>query len=207
MSANSTRLPLVEARRIAHDLANLLRPACERIAIAGSIRREKADIGDVEIVAIPKIREQYVASADMFGAPATETMNLLDEMSAGLLLRGIFQKRLNKLGRGAWGIDLKWGVYQGFNIDLYSTTADQWACTLAIRTGSAEFSHHLVTPRSQGGFCPSNLEVKGWRVRRRDTHELLETPEEADLFAALGMLCPDPWLRTDTYQPVRLQPA
>src|SRR6266704_6780381 len=167
MSANSTRLPLAEARRIAYDLADRLRPTCEQIEIAGSIRREKADIGDVEIVAIPKIREQYAASADMFGAPAAETMNLLDEMCAGLLLRGIFQKRLNKLGRGAWGTDLKWGVYQGFNIDLYSATAETWACTLAIRTGSAEFSHRLVTPRSQGGLCPSSLKFEGWRLRHR----------------------------------------
>src|SRR5207244_7708137 len=114
-----------------------------------------------------------------------------------------FQTRPNKIGRSAWGTDLKWGVYQDFGIDLYTASVDTWAITLAIRTGSAGFSHRLVTSRKYGGFCPSNLHFKGWRVCRADG-EALPIREESDVFEALGLACPDPYLRTDTYQPAQL---
>jgi DNA polymerase/3'-5' exonuclease PolX len=43
-----------EALKIAQETVELLRPHCERIEIAGSIRREKPEPNDIEIVAIPK---------------------------------------------------------------------------------------------------------------------------------------------------------
>jgi len=43
------------AQELAHGIRNQLAAHCERIEIAGSIRRRKADdIKDVEIVCIPK---------------------------------------------------------------------------------------------------------------------------------------------------------
>lgn len=204
MSNAERRLPLAEAQLIAHDLVTLLRPACDRIEIAGSIRRQKDDIGDVEIVCIPKTMEQFTA-ADMFGdEPKPLLTNMLDELCAGLVLRGMLKYRLNKNGGKSWGHDLKWGMFQDFAVDIYSATAETWAVTLAIRTGSAEFSHKLVTPRAVGGFCPGHLVFKGWRVRRRDDGMAYDTPEEADVFHVLGIGYPQPWLRTDTYQPVQV---
>ncbi|MCX6753734.1 MAG: hypothetical protein NTV03_01615, partial [Candidatus Nomurabacteria bacterium] len=48
------RYPLAEAMRIAEALLEELKPHCARIAVAGSVRRKKADCGDIELVAIPK---------------------------------------------------------------------------------------------------------------------------------------------------------
>jgi len=45
---------LTEAQRIAQIVKSELSPHCERIEIAGSIRRGKPEVKDIEIVAIPK---------------------------------------------------------------------------------------------------------------------------------------------------------
>ena len=63
MSATETRVPLETAAKIAEDLASLLRPVCERVEIAGSIRRGCPTIGDIEIVVIPEIESGW---ADLF---------------------------------------------------------------------------------------------------------------------------------------------
>jgi DNA polymerase/3'-5' exonuclease PolX len=51
------KLPYTHAKRLADRLVELLAPHCERIDIAGSIRRQCAEIGDIEIVAQPKLEE------------------------------------------------------------------------------------------------------------------------------------------------------
>src|SRR3989344_4737374 len=48
------KYPYAEAHAMALDVVEQLRLHCERIEVAGSIRRKKAEIGDIEIVAIPK---------------------------------------------------------------------------------------------------------------------------------------------------------
>ena len=47
-----------QAKEIADNIVLMLSPFCDRIEIAGSIRRKKELIGDVEIVAIPNDRFQ-----------------------------------------------------------------------------------------------------------------------------------------------------
>lgn len=52
------RMPLAQALDLAVELQDLLAPACERIQIAGSIRRLRETVGDLELVAIPRMRPQ-----------------------------------------------------------------------------------------------------------------------------------------------------
>ena len=47
-------MELQKAYKIAQQLVHVLKPHCARIEIAGSIRRMKAQVGDIEIVCIPK---------------------------------------------------------------------------------------------------------------------------------------------------------
>ena len=47
-------MQLCKIQRIANSVLKELKPYCERIEIAGSIRRQKPDPNDIEIVAIPK---------------------------------------------------------------------------------------------------------------------------------------------------------
>lgn len=191
MSATATRIPLAEAR-IAADIAlALLSPACERIAIAGSIRREAPDIGDIEIVAVSRLG---TPPADLFGEPVGDPPDALHDLCNRLRDEGRMVPRLNKLGQPSWGRLLKWGLFfptapedGAIPIDVYACRPEQWAATLAIRTGPAEFSHRLVTPKPAGGRCPPQFQFRGWRVVRRSDGEALDTPDEEALFAVLGM--------------------
>ena len=47
-------MELTKAREIADRIVVLLKPYCARVEIAGSIRRRKADVHDIEIVCLPK---------------------------------------------------------------------------------------------------------------------------------------------------------
>ena len=47
------RIPLAEALDVAANVVSALGPHCQKIDIAGSIRRQSPTIGDVEIVCLP----------------------------------------------------------------------------------------------------------------------------------------------------------
>ena len=54
VKSKEKKYPHAEAQAIAQEVVEQLRPHCERIVVAGSIRRKKSEVGDIEIVAIPK---------------------------------------------------------------------------------------------------------------------------------------------------------
>lgn len=191
-----TRIPLAEASGLADELLALLAPACERIEIAGSIRRRKPDCGDVELACIPRL----AYSDDLFGLrDDVHPFNELDALCAELREAGVLSERLNRLGRRAWGSAMKWATYKGFALDIFACTPEQWGVTFAIRTGGAVFSHALVTPRHQevrdeagrgfgGGLCPPWLHFRDWRIKRVDeAGNPFATPEEEDVFDLLGV--------------------
>lgn len=72
MSAGTAPMSLREALGLARILADDLRPHCSRIEIAGSIRRGKAWVNDIEIVAIPK-QVPVAAAEDLFGGEERST--------------------------------------------------------------------------------------------------------------------------------------
>jgi hypothetical protein len=98
------RIPLARARIIAGEVLDLLSPVCERIEIAGSVRREKATVGDIEILCAPRVRHE--TQMDLFGQATgpTHTYSELDELCTGLLADKRLSYRLNAVGhRAGWG--------------------------------------------------------------------------------------------------------
>lgn len=193
MSETKTRIPLAEAQALALRALALLAPYTDRIKAAGSIRRRRPDIGDLELVCIPKIAEQ--GQADMFGETiALPPRNLLDEHCSDLLEAGTFTHRLDKNGRQAFGSRYKRLLFEGVGLDLFSVLAPaQFGVVYLIRTGSADFSHRLVTSHRLGGWMPFAYCVKDGALWRGA--ELLETPEEIDVFNAIGRPFVEPWER------------
>jgi DNA polymerase/3'-5' exonuclease PolX len=63
MSDTGIRMSYPFALNLANRMVELLRPDCQRIEIAGSIRRKKETIGDIELVLIS--RDQ----TNLFGDP------------------------------------------------------------------------------------------------------------------------------------------
>lgn len=186
MSATAERIPLAEAERIAAELVELLRPACVRIEVAGSVRRRRPDVGDLDIVAIP-----YVQPAlDMFGDPIDGQPG--DELHA--LLNDLAEAedialRLDANGRRCWGRELKRALFRGLNVDIQAVLdPDTFGMWLLIRTGPPDFNKRVVTSRLSGGLLPPGVQVRdGFRLYRYGGR--VPTPEERDAFAALGL----PW--------------
>lgn len=105
------KLPASEVQPIAIQLATMLEPACEWLALAGSLRRGKMMVGDVEIVAIPK--DNYWVHTD------------------GLLQAGTVSHAKPK----GWGPKLRKLVYQGVKFDVFLCDADNRGYQYWLRTG------------------------------------------------------------------------
>lgn len=199
------RLPLAEAQGLAEEFVRLVHGACERIEIGGSIRRGKADVGDIEIIAIPKTRTEQVGLFE----DQTVVVDELDEFLSMLHEGGVVANRLDKNGRAAWGSKYKRLLFnvdgRSFPLDLFCVVPAQFGVIFAIRTGCAEFSHKLVTPRLLGGWLPTGLRVKDGALW--DGERMIETPTEQAFFEAVSVQWLLPELRTPERRPVLLKPA
>lgn len=181
MAQAKTKITHAVARDLAERIVKELSPVCQRIEIAGSIRREKKLIGDIEIVYIAQ--QQLNLFGDPGGSLLAPHLEFLTE--DGRIIKG-----------DKWGEKYKKlhvPAMPELGIDLFITTPDEWGYTYTIRTGCAEFSHLLVTPRQQGGYLPGHLRVGGCRVW--DGNKALPTPEEGEFFAALGLVYIPPEMR------------
>lgn len=177
VAANSNPMTLANAQRVADAIVAEFAPGCERIEIAGSIRRKKEIVNDIEIVAIPKL------TTDLFGVPDGGTL------LAPIIAKHVEGGRLERIKGG--------DKYQQYHVvksrcklDLFLADAETWGCIFTIRTGSANFSHQLVTPQSQNGYCPNGMRFQGGRLLRNGA--AIPTPEEADVFRELGLARVEP---------------
>ncbi|GIV65253.1 MAG: hypothetical protein AB1457_17570 [Chloroflexota bacterium] len=158
------KVPLEFAEQIAYKYAEKLLPYCDRLEIAGSIRRRKAEVGDIEIVVLPK------PFVDLFG----NENGYQDPVLAGVWV--------NKAGRRY----KQYALPEGVNLDLFIVLPPaQWGVIFALRTGGAEFSHKLVTPKPYG-YLPQEYVIKDGAVHRADTGEIVPTPEEVDFLTLCG---------------------
>jgi len=139
-------MELIDAYEIAIRIKWQLDPYCERVEIAGSIRRNKLEVKDIEIVAKPIIEYGY----DLFGNQISWKSKMDDFQFDDL---GKIIKNGNKFKQ----IEL----HQGIKLDLFIVLPPaQWGVQMIIRTGPAEFSRWVVTQRYKGGALPDNFYVK-----------------------------------------------
>jgi DNA polymerase/3'-5' exonuclease PolX len=179
-------MKLDEARTIAGVLCDLLRPACEQVVIAGSIRREKAAVKDVEIVCLPTSR------ANLFGEPAGNVLAAQIEAAMAREVHLSWDRQTLRNGerykRFWWA---GWNPSAGIAVDLFIADRENFGNILAIRTGNAEFSRLLVTLRTLGGLMPSGIHQRDGYLWRQDGsggfNRRVPCPDEAAFFAALGI--------------------
>ena len=115
------------AKEIALKYKNTLLPFCERIEIGGSIRREKPEVGDIEIICIPK-----------------------KEINDGInISRGFVDcvEKLTKVKGEPTGKYTQRMLPEGIALDLFIANKDNWGFIYAMRTGSADYFHYKVACR------------------------------------------------------------
>lgn len=162
MSAHSQRFPRAVALRVAKAICSELVGSCEAfpgngapaIKVCGSLRRGRHEVGDVEIVYIPRM-ETVPTLPDLLG-DTTDSVerNMVDMALDRLLTAGILAKRVNKLGRTTWGECNKLAVHceSGVPIDFFATYFPAWHGYIVCRTGSAESNTRIATAAIRQGW-------------------------------------------------------
>jgi DNA polymerase/3'-5' exonuclease PolX len=157
----------------------------ERWEIAGSVRRCKPEVADVEHVVIPKIGP--VASGGLFNEQADA--NLLWSKLDALVELSTVAKHLytSSHADGSTSVSPRWGDkyrgvdFRGFNHEIFTANPRNWGSILTIRTGPAQFSERMVTM-----LHPRGLQNDGGFVRYKRTGAIYETPTEESFFIACG---------------------
>lgn len=170
------------AEWLAGHLVERIKPFLKRVEIAGSIRRKRQRVGDIELVVEP------VMNLDLFQGDATPVLDPL-------------RLELEKIGRIVKGGDRY--------IRVHLTKADQyadifivwppaqWGSIFAIRTGPADLVKYVVTKCQERGIQHRDgraLDAEG---------TLVHIPTEEDFFALAGLTCPKPEHRDHLAKQVR----
>jgi DNA polymerase/3'-5' exonuclease PolX len=129
-----TAMKLEYAEQVAKDIVALLEAHCERIVVAGSIRRCRPDVNDIDLVLIPK---------DAFAF----NLRLLELQKDGLL-----QPMVKKDGKTATGGKIRSYVFKGAQIDFNFATPQTWGTLLLVRTGSKEHNIRLASLAKDRGW-------------------------------------------------------
>jgi DNA polymerase/3'-5' exonuclease PolX len=192
-----------QAAAIAQQLVQSMAPYCQRIEIAGSIRRRKSEVKDIEIVAIPGWEERADPS-DLFGERRLQ-VNLLHEWATGPQCS--VQLQWIKPGTPdivPWKVEAEGRYWRGLlpediKLDLFLCEPENWGAIFLIRTGSAEFSYAVATHAKKIGrpFVNGSLTIAGRPVA---------TYEEWQVFDLLDLEWREPEQRTG-WQAVRARPG
>lgn len=148
------------ASTIANMIATELTPYCDIIHIAGSIRRKKEQVKDIEIVCIPK--KITMGERNLFGEEINKRIVIHPEFeriikSHGVIEKGKFTGRYMKLGIQRV-ID---SVSYSISLDLFMPQQHDYYRQLAIRTGSAEYSKRFIAGKWYAkGWCGCEGELR-----------------------------------------------
>lgn len=187
-------LPLATAEALAEHLRSTCEPFCERIAVAGSIRRRVATVKDLELVAIPRFETRDAPPRDLFSGLDKVRVNLLQEYIESLAATGYVQTiKPGASEREPWPLkpDGKywrlWLPEPGVKCDVFLPNVETWGLVFVIRTGSG------VGPdgTADTGFGPALLRrwkrlTNGGRAHRGRLHQPYRVGQGVAMECACG---------------------
>lgn len=160
-------MELQKALEIAESVKAQLAPHCQRIEIAGSIRRKKPDVKDIEIVAIPKPYD-----TGLFASGVATVVNQWPKIKGELPCK--YTQRM---------------LPERIKLDLFFAVRENWGLIYAIRTGSDDYCYKVFGKKwVEKGYhsIDGHLTANGKRVA---------VLEEADLFYRIGLPYVEPEFR------------
>lgn len=161
-------MELNKALNIAQEVKKQLAPHCERIEIAGSIRRKNPNVKDIEIVAILK---PY--NVGLFESGIASVVNQWAKTKGNLPCK--YTQRI---------------LPEGIKLDWFFANEENWGLIYAIRTGSAEYSHKILANKWVSNGYKS---IEG-HLYYNEKKIILK--EEKELFDILGLPYLKPELRS-----------
>jgi DNA polymerase/3'-5' exonuclease PolX len=185
MTTEKHRWPLNQILPVAHQLVGLLGPFCDRIAIAGSVRRTAPLVGDIEILAVPTAWP--VGQSNLFA------LSPLDEHITNLRAHGILALRPNKKGVFTNGPlnKLLSHTPTGIPVDLFVTGAENWGMSLMVRTGPKDWNIRVMSELRRCG-----MQGHAYGGITGTNGELIDCPDEETVFRILQWPYLPPSLRS-----------
>lgn len=175
MSTTEAKRSLAAARADAERFRALFAGTFEQWVIAGSVRREKPEVGDIEHVVIPAFGDVIVPGS-MFVDRGNLLWDRLNSFVGGTVKKHVYGDAGFRWGEKYRGVD-----YRGFTHEIFCADAENFGAILAIRTGPADFSRHLVTVMRDHGYRQEDGYVIDREGRR------VAAPDEKAYFRICGM--------------------
>jgi DNA polymerase/3'-5' exonuclease PolX len=157
--------PAELALAVAREICGRLKPCCTRLVIAGSLRRRRDPVGDVEVVYVPRWGDIPDGLFTKHGDLARAEIDLMLE-------DGTLAKRLRRdsPAPAGWGPQNRLAVHleTGVPVDLFATVEPHWFNYLVCRTGgmknnveiaSAALAKNLTWHPYKSGFSDASGNV------------------------------------------------
>lgn len=182
--SNGPTMTLAYAERVAETIKRELAPYCQRIEIAGSVRRRRPECGDIDLVLLPTPGLRREIGARVRSNPSTRVLKDGDEILQFVLHSGT-------------QVDLYFARPE--ENDLAGYTPGNFGMRLLAMTGSKEHNVKLAREAKRLGlhFAPyRGLQRGGHYQRHADSSETYHGGEvfrgetEEGIFEALGL----PWI-------------
>jgi DNA polymerase (family 10) len=151
---------LQEAERLASKIIQTIENCCEKVEVAGSIRRQRPEVNDIDIVAIPKPFMWNRIPLLMYS-----------ELDAKTVIGGPQIIRMN--------IPFANSPDHQAQVDFYAATLGTWGLLLLIRTGSTEHNIKLCSWAKSMGLM---LSAKDGVIKNG---QVIASQTEEDIFKAL----------------------
>jgi len=161
---------LYYAKTIAETLVRDLQPYCDIINIAGSIRRKKPEVKDMELVCIPK--KAVHKETNLFGDVVKEITIIHPEFEriirqAGTIVKGKF------IGR-QMQVEMKRdfeGQQHTIMLDMFMPQPNDYWRQFAIRTGSADYTKQYIANKWKArGWCGTTDGLRLIKECNQDAH-------------------------------------
>lgn len=162
-------MKLHDAYKLAEKIKGILAPCCERIEIAGSIRRARPEVNDIDIVLLPR------------GSDAA------DELRAILRKCAVVKDGpQNVVVRAKTGEQIDVRFAHGEIKNLFDITPSNWGAQLLCWTGSKEHNIYLNECAQKMGLM---LRAGHALVAHPDTpqEKVIASATEEEIFKALGL--------------------
>ncbi|NPA32537.1 MAG: DNA polymerase/3'-5' exonuclease PolX [Aquificae bacterium] len=165
------RIPLIEAHFLAQEVLEHMKKlgnAIQNISVAGSLRRKKETIGDIDIL-VSAPRERWAEIHEHF----TSYDGVVEVLAKGETKSSVV-------------------LQSGRQVDLRTVEPKQWGSALQYFTGSKQHNIRIRDIAKEKG-----LKINEYGVFRLDTGERIGGEREEEVYELLGMQMPPPEIRED----------
>jgi len=175
------RRPLGEATKIANEMVALLQTSETHIVVAGSVRRERATVGDIELVVMTDDPRHLLARLD------------------SLVISGV----VNKARYGdsyRWGEKYRGVMLNGMRCEIFIATRSNFGYILWLRTGPGD-ANTFVMKRLADAQSP--YRAVGGQWVQNGKRLIVDT--ETEMFRLLGMPYLPPQVRSEDAYRARMR--